>query len=164
MGPTRLILEHTLRWDVPSDATLHMTSWPEPVLYWSAPPARCDAVRFGTQAPLRSNLPPPYLDQQSSNVNYTASRPRRKYHQKLTSQNTPRTYVSNRYRAHYHNQGCTNSCTLAPNICGSLRMELARYNNPFGTQNFEVAIRFFFLNYTPLITRRVFITGNTITL
>ena len=42
-------------------------------------------------------------------------------------------------------------------------MELARYNNPFGTQNFEVAIRFF-KNYTPLITRRVFTTGHTITL
>jgi len=27
-------------------------------------------------------------------------------------------------------------------------MELARYNNPFGAQNFEVAIRFFKL-YTP---------------
>ena len=145
MGPTRLILEHTLRWDVPSDATLHMTSWPEPALYCSAPPARCDAVRFGGQATLRSNLPSPYLDQQSSNVIYTASRPESMYKQNLTSQNTPPTYVSNRYRGHNHNQGCTNSCTLVPNICaGSLNMELARYNNPFGAQNFEVAIRLFF--------------------
>jgi hypothetical protein len=108
----------------------HMTSWPQPVLYWNALPARCDAVRFGGQAPFWSKLPPPYLDQQSSTVNYTASRPRSMYHQNLTSRNTPRTYVSNRYRAHNHNQGCTNSCTLSPSVCGSLRMEPARYNKP----------------------------------